>query len=263
MRRFLASFLAASGCLLAQGTPELPSFEVASVKSASPTIRSGNPLADAIAGVARFTGGPGTGNPETFTCTNAKLEVIIKYAYDIESFQLAGPDWMGDVRFDIHAKVPLGATPQALRSMVRRLLAERFGMLAHMETRVRSGYALVVHKPSGNLHPTESQDAPRMIFSRPSQPGEPFKPVFKSASMEWFARQLNLIQSPELPVVDQTRLAGRYDFDLQWSPYAPKDLTGPTLYEAIEQQLGLRLEQRKVPIQTLVVDRLSRTPMEN
>src|SRR5580704_15741563 len=98
-------------CLAAQAQTSQPTFEVASVKPATPL----GPLGMR----ADRTGGPGTGDPGTYTCQNCPVEWVVSEAYDIRSYKYAGPDWLGNVRFDFAAKVPAGTTKEAFRAMLQ------------------------------------------------------------------------------------------------------------------------------------------------
>ena len=150
--RTIASLLAwAVICSYAQTTAP-PSFEVASIKptASSDPARSG-----------RMTGGPGTSNPGEFTASGFPLRMLITRAYDLQyddSNLVLGPPSLDRDKYDIVAKVPLGAKADQLTAMLRSLLAERFGLVAHWEQRELPSYDLVVAKGGSKLR--EAEKAP-------------------------------------------------------------------------------------------------------
>lgn len=194
---------------------------------------------------------------------NVSLKRLIAMANEIpesRQYLLSGPDWLDSERFDISTKYPAETPDADVRVMLQNLLAERFHMAVHRETRQFSGYALVVGKGGPKLH----------LAANPS----PF-PMFRvlaghasgsSVSMPDLADRLS--RPPfelERPVVDFTGLPGRFDLTLEWSPAdrQGENGIGPSVITAIEEQLGLRLEPRKLPLLVLVVDRANKVPTEN
>jgi uncharacterized protein (TIGR03435 family) len=93
-----------------------------------------------------MNGGPGTGDPDRITCTNIMLRRVLLTAYEVRNYQIAGPDWLDSLRFDITAKVPDGATKEQFQSMLRNLLAARFKMTVHRESKELPIYALLTAK---------------------------------------------------------------------------------------------------------------------
>jgi uncharacterized protein (TIGR03435 family) len=250
------------------------SFEVASVKPAvNPGPPPANALAAAAAGLPSMHGGPGSEDPERFSCLNAKLAFIVLQAYDLQRFQIVGPDWIDTDRFDILAKVPPGATKKQFQLMLQHLLTQRFGMTAHREMRVTPVYALVVGKGGHKLQASESADEPSLKqiypdFKHLPTPGQltPRHVVFRNMTMGDLSDRLSHIakDSIDRKVLDDTRIAGAYNFELQWfSPYVVARSGGQTIFEGVEKQLGLKLEPRKAPVETLVIDKVLRIPTEN
>ena len=249
--------------------PPRQSFEVASVKP----NKSGETT-------SFLTPRPG-GN---FAVGNMTLRGLIMFAYGIQGFQLVGaPDWAATERFDITAKAaadvpptPMGQTsPEAL--MLRSLLEDRFRLSAHRETRDLPIYALVLARADGRLGPrlrqTTSDDCKKRFEAAgkagntPVPPGGPvcgMRPLGSdelaaaALPMNEFARFLN-VESGRT-VVDRTGLTGVWDFDLKWSrPNAPNpDPDRPSIFTALQEQLGLRLDATTGPVEVLVIDRLER-----
>ena len=121
-----------------------PQFEVVSVRPSAPD--DGGPR-----GVDEATGGPGTGNPTRFRATNMSISGLVMRGYGVRRFQVIGPDWLNTTRFEVNAKVPAGATREQFRLMLQGFLAERFGMLAHRETRESQVFELVQAKSGHKL----------------------------------------------------------------------------------------------------------------
>jgi len=224
-----------------------PGFEVASVKpDASET------------GVDRIKISKGD-----LIIQNVSLKRLVSMAYgipDSREYLLSGPDWLDSVRFDISAKYPQETSDGDVLLMLQKLLGERFGLALHRETRQISGYALVIGKGGPKLH-AAAKPGPFPMFR--ALPGHASG---ASASMSDFADRLS--RAPfqvDRPVVDLTGLTGRFDLTLEWSPVeeSAENGTGPSLFTALEEQLGLRLEPRKMPLEVLVVDRANKVPAEN
>jgi bla regulator protein BlaR1 len=267
-----------------------PEFDVASVK-ASP---AGN--ANGVRIRTPLSGGPGTSSPGIARCTNCTLSDLVLKAYDIEQYQLLGPTWL-DAQLLITAKVPDGATPEQFRLMLQNLLAERFKLAFHREKRDVPGYALVVAKDgvrlketAGGEPPQEPQaNRPRTTVGKDGfivvPPGYTANGVFSfrngdslfstvagKASMDQLA--LELTRELRQPVADATGLKGKYDFVMYWALELPEPPSAPggeppvastplpTLSEALHK-LGLKLEQRKVPADVLMVDHIEKAPTEN
>ncbi len=242
-------------------TAQSSSFEAASIKSAAPGKRGGG---ISIQG-ARVR------------IINSSLKACVQIAWNVQDFQVSGATgWMDAERFEIDA---VAASPiQGLehRTMLQALLIERFGLVIHSETREAKGYALVVGRKSAKLlPPTEHTDAPSLLFDR--NPDGTFTLTATSAS----TKQLTEALSTRLGVivVDQTRLDGRFDFFLEFSPETrgepmlsksgeplpqpPSDSSpGPSIFQALQAKLGLKLEARKLPVEVIVIDR-AQPPTEN
>jgi uncharacterized protein (TIGR03435 family) len=202
-------------------------------------------------------------------------------AYGIESpSNFSGPPWLQSTRFDVSAKIPGGATKPAFQSMLQNLLAARFKLTVRRENREMPVYELTVAKNGPKFRESSPKDAPT-----PDAPQEKIKadsegyPILPPGMMmavipgharlrsenrpiEWFARMLtNQLGSP---VTDATGLPGKYDFVLSWVIEEPGgDPTGPTLADAVQSELGLKLQQKKGPVEILVVDHIEKAPTAN
>ena len=194
-------------------------------------------------------------------------------AYDVREYSFSGPDWLGTLRFDINAKFPPSDSAQepkerqvARRLMMQNLLAERFKLTAHRETKMLSGYALVAGKKGPRLTPSERKDGTSISTGNSRLDGY-------GMSMANLANTLaNQLRGP---VADMTGLDGKYDIKLEWSLDDAKAGGGdggdgksapdlrPSIFTALQETLGLKLETRKIPVEILVVDHVERTPTEN
>jgi uncharacterized protein (TIGR03435 family) len=187
------------------------------------------------------------------TCINARVREMILRAYDLKDHELSGPGWLESERYDISATFPAGTPAERVQLMLQTLLAERLRLAVHRETKEVQAYALVVDKNGTKLKDVG--------FGRSSTSSSPGKLTVHSTRMVDFAevlsRQLNR------PVVDATGLAGFYEFTLEFAPERVADPAGPSIFTAIREQLGLRLEARKTAIETLVVDHIEKAPAEN
>jgi len=245
--------LACCALLLGQSAPA-QTFEVASVKPSDPNARGGR---------ISFPNG-------TFTATNIPARSLITLAYDIPSFQLAGggPSWISDQRYDLLAKLPSDAVKTAgperfaqMRTALQALLADRFQLVIHRETQMIPGYFLVVGKSGFKLKKTA--DDGQADFS--SNRG---KLTAHRISIELLAR--NLSGSLSCPVVDMTGIKGVFDLTLEWSPDEVEspvkaggeaaEPAGPSIFAAVQEQLGLKLEKQKAPVEMIVIDRIEKPP---
>lgn len=269
MRRLLMLALAAtlSAQPLAQGAAVPLTFEAASVKP----NKSGAPV------------GPGYNMMgSNLTATNVPLLTLIRQAYQVQGFQVTGgPGWLTAERFDIVAKAGAAASSRgALTAMMQALLADRFKLVVHHETRDLPVYALVKARNDGRPGPQFHQPAvdcyavlrsngrnppPAGFFCGGMRPG-PGQLSGRMASMKQLAEFL----SPQVGriVIDKTGIADPFDMDLTWAPglvapdaslsaaVSPSD--GASIYTALQEQLGLRLDSATGPVDVLVVDHVDR-----
>jgi len=246
------------------------SFDVASVK-----------VNRSSAQFSRISAPRGTGR---FDVANALVYTLILNAYSLQDFQLAGgPSWIRDLRFDIAARTNTTATREDVSSMLQTLLAERFHLVTHRESREMPTYALVLARTDGRpgSHMTASTaDCTAAIPAAGAGPppasangqtlcGTTMTPSSLNAgnmSIPRLATTLGGIVGRM--VKDETGLDGLYDIQLSFTPErgagplaagapaAPVDPNAPSIFAAVTEQLGLRLESRRAPVEVLVIDRV-------
>lgn len=248
-----------------EATPQLPSFEVVAIK---PSKSDGSSSHSGLHG-------------NRFSATSTSLKALIQYnAYGIPGPQiLGGPDWVSSKQFDIEGKADDAtfnrmATANReqrnhiLRQMFQQLLADRFKLAVHWETRVLPVYALAVANGGPKL--TKSKDASG--GTRTSLIGG--RLTAQGVTMGSLAQTLTQILARELDrvVIDKTAIDGRYDLALTWSPEnGATDMAdtsndasppGSSIFTALKEQLGLKIESEKAPVDVLVIDHAEQ-PVEN
>jgi uncharacterized protein (TIGR03435 family) len=251
-------------------------FDVASVK----------PSTGAIDEPRRFTVTP-TGS---LTATNVTARALIRYAYDVQDFQLAGgPSWLSDDRFDVIAKAPEGTPPDRIRLMLRSMLIERFKLRVHDETRDAPLYALVVARKDGALGPELRRSQADCIATVAPIQGPPdpaarcnylgptpgaelasgrARMAIRGITMDGLTRLLMPVL--RRGVIDRTGLTGYFDGDFDVAaefgpPPPPPGVRDPldrpslpSLFSVFPEQLGLRLEATRGPVAVVVIDALER-----
>jgi uncharacterized protein (TIGR03435 family) len=230
-----------------QATPA-PAFEAASIKPSKAEPGSGSGI---------------TTRKGSISARNVTLKRCIRGAYDVQESQIVGgPKWAGEDRYDIDAKAAGPAGDRDLMEMLRTLLSERFKLAFHRETRELPGYALLVGKSGLQAKRSQPDAESRTNSSRTAIDAE-------ACSMHQLAQKLSEVIY--LPVADGTGVEGAFDFQLKWTPddmrakppsggdkpgSLPMDLPdGPSVFAALQEQLGLKLEPRKVPTEVLAIDR--------
>ena len=217
------------------------------------------------------TGGPGTSDPTRITIINRTLHRLLIESYDLVGYQLKNPPDLDQVRYDIFAKIPLGATGQDVRIMMQNLLIERLQLKVRHEHQVIPVYAFVIGKRGPKFKPSrEPIDPAKQGMSRSSTgPGS-----VKLAAVGQTIPQLvsALFQQTDHPIMDMTGLTGKYDFTLTFArrtnelsatpPDARAD-DSPAIFQAVQDQLGLKLEARKMPVDLVIVDSGHKIPVEN
>ena len=249
-----------------------PAFEVVSIKLAP----------EGSGSTVSSRGGPGTRTPTIWTCEHMSLSNIVWIGFNLQSQQLVHPEWMAEPRFDITAKVPEGATREQFYQMFQNMLVERFGLRFHRGEKEVQGYELTVAKGG----PKFQQSGPEPPMSGSTQPvprpsrgadGYPVMPegVTYTAMMgnrargQWlqytmqrFAKALD--DNVGKPVVDATGLTGKYDLRLFWIPDTMREeAAGPNIFAALQEQLGLKLEAKKVMLPLVIIDHAEKLPTEN
>lgn len=184
--------------------------------------------------------------------TNSTMQALIRYAYNVKDYQVAGaPGWFDAARYDVSAKAPGKATTPEIRVMVQKLLAERFALVVHRETKEVPVYELVPGKQGARVK--ENLEGDTSVASGAGQIRG------RKMTMTMLANQLAAALGR--PVINQTGLPATYDVDLHWSPETDPDQ--PSIFAAVQEQLGLRLETAKGPLEMLVIDSANRVPVAN
>lgn len=221
-----------------------PSFEVASIK---PNNNGGGPSYQAE-------------SPGRYTAVNITIGTLIEYAFGVKNFQISGgPGWLNGDRYDIAATTGTSKDLKAeeLQPYLQALLAERLQLRFHRETKEMQVYALGIAKagPKLTAHAGPGDTSANMT-------NRPDKSSMKctNRSMKSFAD--NLGRSLDQVVIDKTGLSGGYDFTLEWAPNPTPDSPEPSLFTALQEQLGLKLESTKGPVEIIVIDNIER-PSEN
>jgi uncharacterized protein (TIGR03435 family) len=240
----IAAALILGSVLVSGQAPHAFSFDAASIKPNN----SGS------------TGSDSDSDGGRLSMRNVTLKRFIQIAYGIpESQILGGPKWIESNRYDIEAKAVGLMHDEDMKVMMRNLLTERFHLTLHSETKPLAGYALVVGK--GGI-----KAKPGAFGSSSNTRGRRGHLEAQGCSMAKLA--IRLSAELKLPVADMTGTTGGYDFTLDWTPEellvaAQPDLaSGPSIFTALQEQLGLKLESRKVPVDLLVVDG-AELPSEN
>ncbi len=272
-----AIFFAASAALAwAQSNePPSPKFEVASVKRSGPQS------------IRNEQGGPGTKDPAHYRFQLASLQNLIGIAWNVQSFQISSKSAIDKDRFDVIANVPEGATRDQFRQMMRNLLAERFQLKTHLESKDFPVYELVIAKnglrlkdSAGASESSKTIALPEGFPTLPAGPGLVVKLLSRGAyQLVWTRGQqqpiselARALRAPgQEPIIDKTGLTGKYDFTLEYTMDTPaaSDAGGvepppaPGIFTALQEQLGLQLVAKKLAFDVVVVESFERTPAGN
>jgi uncharacterized protein (TIGR03435 family) len=195
------------------------------------------------------------------TVTNASLQTLIRNAYNIQNYQFAGePGWLETDRYDIAATTGIDVenSEEQYRALVRNLLSERFRLKVHWETRQTNVYALIVAKGGSTLkEETDPSKVPGLNTNISAHEG---RMTATNAPMAYLASVLG--NKLGRTVLDKTGLPGKYDWTLVWDPDPTADSAVPSIFTAVQEQLGLKLDPQKGPTEFLVIDRVEQ-PSEN
>ncbi len=204
--------------------------------------------------------------PGSLTMRNVSMKSAIQWAYGVKNYQVSGPGWIETERYDIAGKAAGEVSEDQLRLMLQTLLADRFKVNFHREEKVLAIYALTVGKGGPKFKESATQGE---MAVQPGGRGR-FTGAVQRITMAQAADFLS--QAPlGRPVVDDTGLKGRYDISIDVGAYLANEAqikemqADPTqlIFTVIEEQLGLKLESRKSPVQLIVVDSAEKVPTEN
>lgn len=242
----------------APAAPPPPAFDVASVR---------------VSQIGK-AGGPGSRrqniqfSPDSVTMRNVTFRSCIQWAYHVMDYQITGPDWLGSERYDIAAKSAGEAPEDQLRQMLQTLLAERFQLTLHRQTKELPAYVLLVAKggPKFKESPTQGEPSVDPQLDRMAV-------VIQRTPLAQLVEVLsNILRAP---VLDETGLKGKYDVTINVAQYLPEinEARGgggramidpiPIIMTGLQEELGLKLESRKMPLDLLIVNHAEKAPTEN
>lgn len=249
----LVSLALSSAVILGQAAPSAPAFDVASVRPSQHVV------------------GPDYNNrltysPNGLTARNVTLKRLVAEAYGLQLNQVSGPNWLEQDEYDIEARTAGASTREQMAPMLRSLLAVRFNLLEHTETREMRMYELVAGKSGPRIHALKDGETPA------AQAGFHFHGDMRQFA-DLLALQLSIpaptspseparAGGPQIPVVDKTGLAGVFDFSVEMRPELGTDMF-TAWQRTLRDQLGLDLESRKENLAVLVVDSARKIPTEN
>jgi uncharacterized protein (TIGR03435 family) len=227
-----------------------PTFEVASVKVSPPSSEGMRMRPNVI-----------TPTPGGVTILNTSLKGVVQWAYHMQAIQVQGPAWLDSNRYDIMAKSSEAASPERLRQMMQTLLADRFKLVFHRETKEMQAYVVTIGKNGHKMKPSEGEGE---MDAKPT--GKGLMVAFTHVTLA----QLSEMASSPLQgvVVDQTGLQGAWDFTLDISnmamqtPTDKEDAIG-MIIQVLNDQLGIKIDQKKVAAEMMIVERAEKIPVEN
>ncbi len=245
LRTTLPFFLIATAAL-----GQTPSFDVASIRIAK---REQGMHLDPV----QFS-------PDSLTIRAVTLKTAIAWAYHVMEYQVQGPEWLNADRYDFVAKAAAPVPEDQLRLMLQTLLADRFKLTLHRQTKVFQAYLLTIGKNGPKFQESKSEGASNIV---PRQ--DTMSVVISRTPLSQLTEMLSKVL--QTPVVDMTGLIGRYDITLNLAKYlqdlqpaggGPPDVVG-VLLSGVQEELGLKLEAKKTPLDLLIIDGAEKIPAEN
>jgi uncharacterized protein (TIGR03435 family) len=211
-------------------------------------------------------------NGRRFMTVNMNLKYLIQWAWSLQAKQVVGgPPWMDDARFDIAGEIDGDGVPnqRQWKIAVQKLLVDRFQLRLHHEKREMSAFALAIAKGGPKLTPGDGNVKARQVMGFVGGVGETMHGDGVNVSIGDFIGELQRIVM-DRPIVDETGLTGVYNIQIAFTREEPDalgmtqlpDTAAPNLFEALQQQLGLKLEGTKAPVDVIVIDQ-AETPGEN
>jgi len=264
---YIALFAALSRPICAQTTPAPTPAGVPAVFEAADVHVSphhANPFSDG--GVLRG---------DRYTLRQSTMLDLIAAAYALDTGNVqGGPSWLETDRFDVAAKAPAGTPPATVKLMLQALLIDRFKLVTHTGSKPMPAYQLIAaEKGKSKMTQSDGTGDGTCTFQPPKNaaPGTVSYVQFacRNMTMESFAQFLQRIGGLgylEMPVADSTGLSGAWDFDLKWTPRGQLQKAGSdgiSVFDALDKQLGLKLEQQTAPRSVLIVDSVNQTPTPN
>jgi len=204
----------------------------------------------------------------------ATMVDLINLAYDIDNDKiLGGPSWLDTDRFDVSARAAAGSTPEQARGMLQTLLAERFSLKLHKDSKELPGFVLTQSSGKPKMKPAADASAPwncqgQPQTAAPSPDAIPLQVVdCRNMSMDDLARVVGqLVNNTSGNALNKTGLEGKWDFTLKWTPpalLARAGADGISVFDALDKQLGLKLEPGKIPQPVLFIDSVNKEPTPN
>jgi uncharacterized protein (TIGR03435 family) len=235
----------------AAAPPTPQTFEVASIRMVSPHSAD-----DLVKGIGAFS--VCTYPTNRFFVHYAPLRIIISMAFDDNSGHVSGPDWLDSQLYSIDANVDgdKQLSREEMKPLLQSLLQQRFHLVAHHETKMASGFALIVAKGSPKLHASKEGTESHFYIL-------PNGIDMRHAGMATLAGALASQGAAGGPVIDKTGIQGEYDITLHYATVAHPDPNLPDIFTALQEQLGLKLVPQKVPVDFLVIDHADKIPTEN
>ncbi len=217
-------------------------FEVASIRAVPPSEQC-------------YTSIETYGSPH-FSSKCASLSYLLSFAYGVNpTYFIDAPKGLDSARFDLDTKIEgdVPSTYELLKPLMQQLLAQRFGLVAHTSTKQTAGYDLYLLKDGSKLtRATAAGDAAYIFADRLQAPGVTL------------AQLTGMLAAPlHRPVVDKTALSGIYNIQLKFAPLDAVDSTSPSIFTALKEQLGLKLQPSTVPVDTLVIEHINLAPTAN
>ena len=252
----LAALLAAAAFGQAPAAP--PAFDIADV----------HPSAKATLNYMR--GGVLRGG--RYEIRTASMVDLIRVAYSVDDNDkiVGGPSWLDTDRFDVIAKAPQSTSQDNVKLMLQALLADRFKLVVHPDKKPMQVYVLSAGKGKPKMKEAEGSGPPNSCQAQPQtqQPGvTPFVVLAcHNMTMEALAQNVRGFGNLANPVIDSTELKGRWDFDLKWTPRGAMAAAAGdaiSIFDALDKQLGLKLDLQKAPTSVIVVDSVNEKPTDN
>jgi uncharacterized protein (TIGR03435 family) len=262
MRRVAVCFLLAAS-LLAQAPAHIPAdlrFEVASLKPSNGTVQGG--------GIRPAPGG------QRYEARNCPIKLMIQVAYRVKAEQIVGgPSWLDTDRFDMDAEAEKPSGIDELHVMLMNMLVDRLHLTFHREKREMPIYALTVDKGGAKLKPHQAANGGDPWIDQTTEKFLHIKMTATAVTLDYLAFRLSALM--DRPVVDLTNAPGGYDFNLEYTQDLPlgfpaggringeePDTSGPSVFDALKQQLGLELKAQKGLAEVIVIDHVER-PTDN
>src|SRR6185295_13087730 len=234
-----------------------PAFEAADVH-VSPKVRVPSMAAGGLRGTR-------------YLVRQATLVDLISLAYDIDNDKiLGGPNWLDIKRFDVSARAPAGSNPEQAKLMLQTLLAQRFSLKVHKDSKELPGFVLSSGSGKTKMKPAADPAAPANCQGQPQTPSPDTVPqqvvACTGMSLDDLARIIVNIANASGKALDKTGLEGKWDFTIKWTPpglLARAGADGISIFDAVDKQLGLKLERGKVPQPVIFVDGVNEAPTPN